>query len=283
MSGSMRLPSMAVVAMVEPDTAENTVPATTAITASRPGTPRIMCSTPSITFEASPVWNSTSPMSTNSGIGVSEKLDTDCTPLRASWIRPGSPPMKMAAPSRLTARKANATGTPRKSSTVVPPSSSQAAASQLIMARLPERHRVAARRAFAAVEPVHAEQHFHRQEREDRGHGRDQPPLRNHDRLDDERAAGVAREGRLGAVEGDEQAHDQRQRVAQPLGVPAEARRKPAQQDVDPDVLPAAQQPRRREQRDQVEHVLRKLVGERQAAQVRQQRDVAQQHDGADH
>ena len=52
--------------------AENTVPATTATTASRPGTRRISRSMPSITFSARPVWNSTSPISTNSGIGVSE-------------------------------------------------------------------------------------------------------------------------------------------------------------------------------------------------------------------
>ena len=38
MTGSINDPSMAVVAMVEPEMAENTVPATTATTASRPGT-----------------------------------------------------------------------------------------------------------------------------------------------------------------------------------------------------------------------------------------------------
>src|SRR5206468_11688487 len=71
--------------MVEPEIAENTVPATTATTASRPGTCRIRCSTPSITFTASPVWNSTSPMRMKSGMGVSEKLATDPTELRANW------------------------------------------------------------------------------------------------------------------------------------------------------------------------------------------------------
>src|SRR5262249_15902006 len=38
MTGSINDPSMAVVAIVEPEMAENTVPATTATTASRPGT-----------------------------------------------------------------------------------------------------------------------------------------------------------------------------------------------------------------------------------------------------
>jgi hypothetical protein len=55
MMGSMSEPSMAVVAMVEPEMAENTVPATTATTARRPGTCAMSRSTPSITFRASPV------------------------------------------------------------------------------------------------------------------------------------------------------------------------------------------------------------------------------------
>ena len=46
---------MAVVAMVEPEMAENTVPATTATTASRPGTRLMSRSTPSMTFSARPV------------------------------------------------------------------------------------------------------------------------------------------------------------------------------------------------------------------------------------
>ena len=45
---------MAVVAMVEPEIAEKTVPATTATTASRPGTWRISRSMPSMTFEREP-------------------------------------------------------------------------------------------------------------------------------------------------------------------------------------------------------------------------------------
>ena len=51
-----RLPGrLAVVAMVEPEIAENTVPATTATTARRPGTCLIRRSTPSITLSARPV------------------------------------------------------------------------------------------------------------------------------------------------------------------------------------------------------------------------------------
>ena len=121
---------MAVVAMVEPEIAENTVPATTATTASRPGTCRISRSTPSITLTARPVWNSTSPIRMNSGIGVSEKLATDPTLFLASCVRPASPPRNRIAPAILIARKVNATGSPRKSSTVDPPSISHAAACQ---------------------------------------------------------------------------------------------------------------------------------------------------------
>ena len=49
--------------------------------------------TPSITFTAKPVWNRISPISTNSGMGVSAKAVTELTLLRTSCIRPGSPPM----------------------------------------------------------------------------------------------------------------------------------------------------------------------------------------------
>ena len=45
---------MAVVAMVEPEMAEKTVPATTATTASRPGTCQMTRSTPSMTLMARP-------------------------------------------------------------------------------------------------------------------------------------------------------------------------------------------------------------------------------------
>ena len=55
MIGSISEPSIAVVAMVEPEIAEKIVPATTATTASRPGPCRISRSTPSITLSASPV------------------------------------------------------------------------------------------------------------------------------------------------------------------------------------------------------------------------------------
>ena len=123
MVGSIRLPSSAVVAMVEPEIAENTVPATMAMTDSRPGTRRMMSAKASIALSAKPVWNSTSPISTKNGIGVSEKLVIDCTALRASWARPGSPPRKSIAPMTLSARNANATGRPRPIAATRPPNS----------------------------------------------------------------------------------------------------------------------------------------------------------------
>ena len=55
MIGTIRLPSIAVVAMVEPEIALNTVPATTATTASLPGTCLITLSMPSMTLTARPV------------------------------------------------------------------------------------------------------------------------------------------------------------------------------------------------------------------------------------
>ena len=55
MMGSIKEPSIAVVAMVEPEMAENTVPATTATTANRPGTLLIKRSMPSMTLIARPV------------------------------------------------------------------------------------------------------------------------------------------------------------------------------------------------------------------------------------
>src|SRR5688572_19434369 len=197
MTGTIRLPSMAVVAMVEPEMAEKMVPATTATTARRPGTCAIRRSTPSITLTAMPVWNSTSPISTNSGIGVSEKLVMEITLLRASCSRPGSPPSQMMAPRMLTPMKVNATGTPTKRRRVEPPSISQAAICQDMLCR---RHRVFARPALRLQQAPHAEQHLDRQQREGHRQRREQPPLGRDQGLDRHRAGLVARPGHARAV-----------------------------------------------------------------------------------
>ena len=68
----------------EPEMAEKIVPATTAMTARRPGTRRIRRAIASMAFIATPVWNSTSPISTKNGMGVSEKFVMEATPLRTS-------------------------------------------------------------------------------------------------------------------------------------------------------------------------------------------------------
>ena len=78
--------------MVEPEIAENTVPATTATTERRPGTRQISRSMASMAFMATPVWKSTSPISTKNGIGVREKLAMEATPLRIICTSPASPP-----------------------------------------------------------------------------------------------------------------------------------------------------------------------------------------------
>src|SRR5712671_3236327 len=130
MIGSISEPSIAVVAMVEPEMAEKTVPATTATTASRPGTCLIRRSIAAMTLIANPVWNSTSPIRMKSGMGVSEKLSTAALLLRMSWCRPASPPRNSTAPMRLMAMKENATGMPTNSRIVEPPSRSREAICQ---------------------------------------------------------------------------------------------------------------------------------------------------------
>src|SRR5258708_2079515 len=161
-------------------------PARTATTARRPGTCRIRCSTPSITLTARPVWNRTSPIRMNSGIGVSEKLATEPTLLRASCVSPASPPRNSHAPRRLITRNENATGRPRNNSTLQPPSIRHAAVSHDMA--LSGRDRVVSRPALGECQAAHAEQHLDGQREEsDRQHA-EQPPLRRHQRLDAHRA-----------------------------------------------------------------------------------------------
>src|SRR3954468_13555629 len=275
MTGSIRLPSMAVVAMVDPEIAENTVPATTATTASRPGTSRIKRSTPSITFTASPVWNSTSPMRMNSGIGGSEKLATEPMLLRASCVSPASPPRNSHAPSRLMTRNENATGRPRNSSTVDPPSISHAAASHAMA--LAGRHRVVARCALAQSQAAHAEQHFEGQREEGDRQDTEQPPLGCHQRLDRDRAGLEAGERGARAAPGDAEAAREPQAVHDPFEDPADLLRHRAQHDVHPDVLAAAQQPGRRQHGDEVEHAFRDLIAPLQTDHARDDAHVAKQ------
>src|SRR4029079_13836703 len=222
----------------EPEIAENTVPATTATTARRPGTWRTSRSMPSITLTARPVWNSTSPIRTKSGIGVSAKLATDETALRESCTRPGSPPIHRAAPTRFTARNVNATGRPRNKSIVEPPSRSHAANCQSMSGR---RDRVFARGARAEPEPAHPEHHLDRQQQERDRQRRERPPFRQHERLDRDRSLRIALPGRARRVDHHDDAAGEGDCIAQPLAEPARARRNHAQHDVDPDMPAFAQ------------------------------------------
>src|SRR6266851_2846980 len=198
MVGSIRLPSSAVVAMVEPEIAENTVPATMAMTDSRAGTRRIKSAKASIALSATPVWNSTSPISTKNGIGVSEKLVIDCTALRASWERPGSPPRKMMAPTTLSSRNAKATGSPSPITATRPPNSSRLPSIQLM--RSAHRRGLDAACARALEQTVEAEHEFDRQQHERRRQRRQQPPLREHEILDGDGAEPPAVVGHREAV-----------------------------------------------------------------------------------
>src|SRR5690349_6567712 len=183
--------------MVEPEIAEKMVPATTATTANRPGTWAIRRSTPSMTFTAMPVWNSTSPIRMKSGMGVNEKLAMEITLFRASCCTPTSPPSQIAAPAMFTAMKVNATGKPARSSSVEPPSINHAANCQLISRR---RDGVLPGAALAVRDPAHAEQHLDRQQGEGDGQRYEQPPLRRHHGLHRHRSGAVAGVRHLGAV-----------------------------------------------------------------------------------
>src|ERR1700679_429248 len=97
-------------------------------------------------------------------MGVSEKLLTESTLFRVSCTKPGSPPRNRIAPMILIPRKVNATGRPRNSSAVEPPSNNQAAACQDIA--LWSQHRIVARRLRTFRETLHTKQNFDGKEKE---------------------------------------------------------------------------------------------------------------------
>src|SRR5205085_12369286 len=135
----------------------------------------------SIALSATPVWNSTSPISTKNGIGVSEKLVTDCTALRASCATPGSPPKKSHAPTILSARNANATGSPSPMMATRPPNRMRLASIQPMSA---DRGRFDAPRARRAHQAVKAEHELDREQRKADRQRPEQPPLGKHQVLD---------------------------------------------------------------------------------------------------
>src|SRR5215831_14756570 len=278
MTGSISEPSMAVVAMVEPEMAEKTVPATTATTASRPGTWRTRRSIPSITFRASPVWKRTSPISTKSGIGVSEKLITAAALFLSIWLKPASPPRNKIAPTILIAMKAKATGRPMNRSTVEPPRSSSEASCQDISISLGRGHSVIPGTPLGQSQTMHAKEKLDAEQHEAQRHRREQPPFRDDQRLDRERAGLEARHRNARSVPDEVEAANQAENVADPFEQPPDVGGQRAQHDVDADVLSLPQQAGSGKERQEIDDVLRDLVTRRDPAQP----DVAQQHIGAD-
>ena len=137
----------------------------------------------SMAFMATPVWKSTSPISTKNGMGVSEKLAIDATPLRIIWTSPASPPSQTHAPTTLMARNAKAAGRPTARSTDRTPNRTVAASHQTMAGDeraaqacgpLPSR--------APAEEPAPHE--LDGEEGEADRHRRVQPPLREDHRLD---------------------------------------------------------------------------------------------------
>src|SRR5712691_9115554 len=264
MVGSIRLPSNAVVAMVEPEIAENTVPATIAMTESRPGTRRMSSVKASIALSATPVWNSTSPISTKNGIGVSEKLVIDCTALRASWERPGSPPRKTMAPTTLSSRNAKATGSPSPIAATRPPNSNRLPSIQLMQSA--HRRGLDASRPGALEQAVEAKHEFDCKEHERHRQRRQQPPFREHEVLDGDGAEPPAVVGHREAVADEHVAHCKSKQIADRLHQPDDLRWNERQHDVDPHMLAATQQPRRRQQGHEIERVFGDFVRPREAA-----------------
>src|SRR5215471_4044624 len=144
----------------------------------------------------------------NSGIGVSEKFITAALELRTSCASPASPPRNSMAPIRLMTMKENATGMPMNKSTVDPPSSSSAAICQDMAIPSGRRDRVVARPHVAPRQPVHAEDELEREQREGERHRHQQRPFGQHQRLDRQRAVGVARGRDARAVPDEDQAAD---------------------------------------------------------------------------
>src|SRR5215470_7897107 len=249
-------------------------------------------STPSMTLIARPVWKRTSPIRMNSGIGVREKLITDMMLLRTACPKPGSPPRNSQAPTMLIATKESATGMPINSRAVEPPNRSRAAIchvmtdrpNRLALARSARQlascsgYRVAAGRTHALSQSLHAEDEFDRDGGKCQRHRHQQPPLRDHQRLDGNGAGQVAGGHHLPAIAHEIERAGEPDYIADPLQHPTHQRWQRAQQDVDADVLPAAQQPRRGEQRYQIKDVLAHLTAPGDAAEP----NIAQPDVGAD-
>ena len=121
-------------------------------------------------------------------------------------------------------------------------------------------------RCMRKTNSIGEQQEGHRQRRQ-------QPPFGRDQRLDRDRAGQIAGRQHLPAVPDEIERAGEAEQVAHPFEQPADARRQRAQQDVDADVLALPQQPRRRQQREQVEDVLGDLVAPGDAAEAHVARD----------
>ena len=219
-------------------------------------------------FIATPVWNSTSPISTKKGMGVSEKLVTEATPLRTTCISPGSPPRKSSAPTRLTPRKAKATGRPRPSSTVSAPNTR---ACHRSTHQVSADHPRPARSCRAASSASQAEAQRRRHV---------DPPFGEGEGLHHHRA-GLAQVGDdRHRIPGQHRADGQAQQRGGAVQAAPGRRRQAHLQQVQPHVLLAPQQPGRGQQRGQRQAVFAGLGNAAGAgqAQVARQHVVADQH-----
>ena len=188
MVGSIRLPSIAVVAMVEPEIAENTVPATMVMTESRPGTRRMSSAIASMAFIATPVWNSTSPIRTKNGIGVSEKLVTDCTALRAELRKPRLAAEEGQSAGDIDRKKGEGDGKAKRHRATRPPNSSRLASIQSKRASADDVARTRRVRRPSPVRRCSRNTNSSRKQQEDHRQRREQPPFGKHEVLDGDRA-----------------------------------------------------------------------------------------------
>src|SRR6516164_2354510 len=180
-SGTRILPSNAVVAAPEPAKVANSVPPPTAIRLSRPGTRPNHASSTSISLAAIPERNSNSPIRMKSGTGMMEKLATESMDASTIWFTPAKPDQKKNAPTRLTARNANAIGMPMVSNTRSPPVIQRKAAHHSIRPM----SLVDRRPALALDHGLMADECFRRQRDLDEiAHGQDQRTDWNHEQHD---------------------------------------------------------------------------------------------------
>ena len=109
-------PIVATVAMLEPVTAPNAPHATTEVIAIPPGTLPIQVRTAPYRSVANPVWKTSCPMSTNSGIVTNTKLRPSDQGTSRLCANAGPGPSRIQRPAAPVIAIANAIGTPSMSS-----------------------------------------------------------------------------------------------------------------------------------------------------------------------